>query len=652
MWFPTLFHTARRGRPLSAALRLETLESRDCPSAGGDWAMYNHDPLGSRDNTAEHTLSPANVGQMGLAWSYPTAAPVSGTPAVVDGTVYAGDLAGNFYAVDADNGTLVWQAHVAAAVSDSPLVTGHTVIFGDLAGNIYGLDTRTGATKWTTHPSPAQNLTAIWGSATQIGKHVAIGVASNEEQGVPPTYNYTDNGSVVLLDPDSGTILWQTFTIPASAYAAGWRGASVWSSPTYDRDSNLLYVSTGNYFQAGSGADPGSEDAVFALDATTGNVVWHTQLVKGDIWNGNIVPSAANPDADVADSPRIFHLADGTRVVSAGSKDGFYFVMNAATGASVNGPDGLQLEVEGVLGGLYANGAVDDRAGVVFLNGNDWPNPFGAPGTGDLYAVSPDGKTLLWDFKTAAPDGSGVAIANGVVYFQSLDGNLYALDEHATSAATALLARIQTGDTYSGPAIAHGHVYEGTGNSLGYFFGIPHLTGSIVSLGLPPEAVQDLPADVAALGGALVTAELGAAAGPQSNGQISLEVDAIAGSAGAVVGDLAAILDVSTPSLSSLRQDLMAYFTALSDNDSAGAGSALALVKTDLGGIAAALLTPAVNQQQLTSDRSGVLASLDTLLTDEQAHDLSATLHDAQGELTSLAALANDVLAGRYGSGV
>ena len=32
--------------------------------------MYGYDALGSRDNTAETTLSPANVGQLGVAWSY------------------------------------------------------------------------------------------------------------------------------------------------------------------------------------------------------------------------------------------------------------------------------------------------------------------------------------------------------------------------------------------------------------------------------------------------------------------------------------------------------------------------------------------------------------------------------------------------------
>jgi hypothetical protein len=78
-----------------------------------------------------------------------------------------------------------------------------------------------------------------------------------------------------------------------------------------------------------TGTDPGRENAVIALNASTGQIVWVNQLVSGDIWNGNIVPSAANPDADLADTPKIFQLADGTKVVSAGSKDDFYLVMNA-----------------------------------------------------------------------------------------------------------------------------------------------------------------------------------------------------------------------------------------------------------------------------------------------------------------------------------
>jgi outer membrane protein assembly factor BamB len=76
---------------------------------------------------------------------------------------------------------------------------------------------------------------------------------------------------------------------------------------------------------------------------------------------------------------------------------------------------------------------------------------------------------------------SGVAVANGVVYFQStFDGNLYGLD---TNSGTELV-QIHTGVSYSGPSVVEGHVYVGTGDSLAAYFGTRN-PGSIVGLGLP-----------------------------------------------------------------------------------------------------------------------------------------------------------------------
>jgi hypothetical protein len=178
----------------------------------------------------------------------------------------------------------------------------------------------------------------------------------------------------------------------------------------------------------------------------------------------------------------LFYLPGGTEAVGAGSKDGFYFIMNASTGAPINGPNGLQLEAGSVHGGLFAAGAVDQKVGLIFQNGVDWPygeSPIG----GDLYVVTLGG-TLPWDFKTAAPNGSGVAIANGVVYFESLGGTLYMLNEFATSASGALLAMVNTGGQHGAPAVAAGHICIGTGQALS-FSG----SGSITCLGLPSGGV-------------------------------------------------------------------------------------------------------------------------------------------------------------------
>ena len=504
-------HRARSSRPV-----LESLERRECLN-GSNWSMYNYDSRGSRNNITEHQLSASNVGQLGVAWNYPTAAPVAGTPAIVEGVVYAGDEAGNFYAINQETGALIWEKNVGAAVTDSPLVTPQgTVIIGDLHGNVWGLNGLTGSTMWEIHPSnDAGPDTAIWGSATQVGNDVVIGTASNEEA-IPSITNYQANGSVVLINPMNGNILWQTYTIPPSAYASGWRGASVWSTPTYDNATKTIYVTTGNYFQQGTTTDPGVEDGVIALDARTGAIKWTNELVQGDIWNGSIVPSASNPDADIADNPKLFDLPDGTEAIGVGSKDGFYFLLNAATGAALNGPNATQLEVGGVLGGLYASGAVDQKAGLVFQNGLDWP--YGSrPLGGDLYALSLTG-TELWDFKTPAPNGSGVAIANGVVYFQSLDGTLYMLNEHATSASDALLATVNTGGQYSAPAVADGHVFLGTGNALAGAFS-PGLTGSILCLGLPSSETESASAETATMANAPATASvIGSTASPAAIG--------------------------------------------------------------------------------------------------------------------------------------
>jgi polyvinyl alcohol dehydrogenase (cytochrome) len=237
----------RRDRRRSSRPRLEVLERRECLS-GPNWAMYSYDPRGSRDITVEHTLNASNVSQVGQFWSFPTAAPVAGTPAVFRNAVFVGDEFGNFYALNRSTGALIWQVNVGTSVTDSPLVTPQgTVVFGDLAGNVWGLNWHTGATLWQIHPSnDVWPYTAIWGSPTQVGNDIVVGTASNQE-GAPGQPSCLGNGSVVMIDPKDGNILWQTYMIPPDAYAAGWTGAGVWSTPTFDRRTDTVYVTTGNY---------------------------------------------------------------------------------------------------------------------------------------------------------------------------------------------------------------------------------------------------------------------------------------------------------------------------------------------------------------------------------------------------------------------
>lgn len=67
------------------------------------------------------------------------------------------------------------------------------------------------------------------------------------------------------LDARTGAIVWQTYSIDDSAYAAGYRGNAIWGSqPAVDVKRKAVYVATGNNYDvpetvAERGGDEGRE---------------------------------------------------------------------------------------------------------------------------------------------------------------------------------------------------------------------------------------------------------------------------------------------------------------------------------------------------------------------------------------------------------
>ena len=104
--------------------------------------------------------------------------------------------------------------------------------------------------------------------------------------------------------------------------------------------------------------------------------------------------------------------------------------------------------------------------------------------------IAPAGATLKALLKEVGdPVASGVAVANGVVYFTTtISKKLIVLD----AANGERLKEIDLGAVWSGPAVSRGRVYVGTGNILfsspGNMSLFPHQpNGAVVSLGLPGE---------------------------------------------------------------------------------------------------------------------------------------------------------------------
>src|SRR5262249_34890413 len=105
--------------------------------------------------------------------------------------------------------------------------------------------------------------------------YVAVGISSTEEgAALAPGYVPSFRGSLALLDPSDGHVVWQTFTISDAESAAGSSGSPIWSTPTYDRATNTIYVTTGNNY---SQPTTGTSDAFIAFDAATGAIKWVNQ---------------------------------------------------------------------------------------------------------------------------------------------------------------------------------------------------------------------------------------------------------------------------------------------------------------------------------------------------------------------------------------
>lgn len=476
----------------SSALHCEEGDDHDDPmdegAEPGDWPSYNHDLRGSRHNAAESVLGRHSASKLALAWRFPTTAPVLGTPSATRDRIYAGDMSGTVYAVDRA-GKLKWKrGGFPAILSTTPLITGDMLIVGDGSGGVNGLERSTGALRWSVHPNP-HPLAAVWGSPIAVGRHVIMGMASNEEQAtLKPGYPCCSfRGSVFSLDARTGALEWQTYLVGEAAAAAGTAGVGVWSTPTYDATSGIVYVSTGNTYHA---PDSPNADALVALDGATGAIVWANQRTAGDISTQAFpAPPGVDNDSDFGDSPKLYRLAGGRKVVGAGEKNGFMIVCDAATGELVNG---VQYLPQASNVGAFQNG-IAHADHLFFTNGTNWPevlvdpsNPFPPPTAGVFFAIRDDASAAVWQVDIPGSiNQTGIAVANGVVYGQShFSKKLYALD----TSDGHQLAAVDIGVSLSGPSVAHGRVYVGTGNVIFAGPGLPLLfdpTGSITSLGVP-----------------------------------------------------------------------------------------------------------------------------------------------------------------------
>jgi quinoprotein glucose dehydrogenase len=148
-------------------------------------------------------------------------------------------------------------------------------------------------------------------------------------------------GTVRAFDVRTGQVRWSWDPIPrdpSDPAAQTWQAgsgdtghANVWAPMSVDEQRGLVFLPTSSpspdFFGGLRPGDDRHANSVVALDAANGTLVWSYQLVHHDVW-----------DYDTPAQPTLATLAldDGPRdVVIQGTKQGFVFVLDRATGEPV-----------------------------------------------------------------------------------------------------------------------------------------------------------------------------------------------------------------------------------------------------------------------------------------------------------------------------
>ena len=453
-----------------------------CPQGGAafnptadqpHWNGWGVDATQRRFQPAQMAgLRADQIPKLKLKWAfgYASANQAYAQPAIVGGRIFVGSVARKVYSLDAKSGCIYWiidtDFAVRTAISVGANGNGWAAYFGDQHGNVYAVDALTGKVLWKTSLDPHPDV-HVTGAPTLADGRLYVGVSSLEEVSGADAKDECCKfrGSVSSLDAATGKVIWKSYTISAEPQPVrknaqgvqlwGPSGAGIWSSPTVDLQSRMVYVTTGDNY-----SDPATNtsDAFMAFDLETGKLAWSSQMAKGDAYNidcdipGNKqvnCPQSKGPDFDFGSSAILVSLPNGHRALIAGAKSGVVYAVDP----DARGKLLWQKRVGqgGTLGGVQWGSAAD--ANSVYVAVSDELRRAATPGSaagqdsvygvpyeldpkvgGGLFALKVESGDFAW--QTPHPpcvkpgcspaQSAAVSAIPGVVFSGGVDGHLRA----------------------------------------------------------------------------------------------------------------------------------------------------------------------------------------------------------------------------------
>ena len=332
-----------------------------------EWPYYGSDAGGTKYSPLEQ-INRSNVTELKTAWTYETgdssdgtgASPVrsafEATPLVIDGVMYFPTAFNRLIALDAETGKELWTFDPGLDMSRIYTLFIHRgvaywtdgesrrIYYGTIDGRLYAIDAANGKPVESFGDNGMLNLRAgvaddypraAYGmtSPPMIFEDLVICGAWSSD-GLPQG----PSGDIRAFDVHSGKQVWRFHTIPREGEFGNdtwegdsWKdrgGTNMWSIASLDEERGIVYLPLTSPASDFYGGDRKGEnlfgDALVALDARTGERIWHFQTIHHNLW-----------DYDLPAQPNLVTVLRGGKEVPAVAqvtKMGFTFLFDRRDG--------------------------------------------------------------------------------------------------------------------------------------------------------------------------------------------------------------------------------------------------------------------------------------------------------------------------------
>ncbi|ARN75659.1 PQQ-dependent dehydrogenase, methanol/ethanol family [Oceanicoccus sagamiensis] len=332
------------------------------PDQDGGWYSYGR-TYSEQRFSPERAINDQTVSKLSLDWSLelPSMKSLNATPLVVDGVMYFSGTHSVVIAVNALTGAELWRYDPKSLAAlqqnrrqETMMSWGTSrgiafwkgrVFVGTADGRLIAIDAKTGVPVWVVQTTAIDGPLGITGAPRVFNDTVIIGNGGSEFGPV--------RGYVTAYDTETGKQRWRFYSVPgnpadgfenkAMAMAAKtWKGewwkhgggGTVWNAITYDPEYNRVYLGTGNgapwnqKIRSPGGGDNLFLCAIVALDADTGEYIWHYQTNPGETWDYNSAMDIMLADLELDQQQR--------KVIMHAPKNGFFYVIDRDNGKVIS----------------------------------------------------------------------------------------------------------------------------------------------------------------------------------------------------------------------------------------------------------------------------------------------------------------------------